>query len=182
MPLEHTTRTSRSNVPSPGRLSPRSNSNTVMGRGASFTSSPERTRAYERTPSTLIAETDEGTCMISPVNAAIPAAICSSRTAATSSAGAVPVTSPSASSVRVHWPRRIVASYSFCVRVRCPSSRVARSTPSTRTPVAIGSSVPAWPTRRVPTSRRILPTTSCEVQPPGLSTMTRPSGGAGRSA
>src|ERR1700728_2147119 len=53
----------------------------------------------------------------------------------------------------------------------------------TRTPVAIGSSVPAWPTRRVWARRRIRATTSCEVMPPGLSTMTSPdSHGAGRSA
>src|SRR5256884_7367746 len=44
----------------------------------------------------------------------------------------------------------------------------------TRTPVAIGSSVPAWPTFFVPASRRTRATTSCEVMPPGLSTMTRP--------
>src|ERR1700749_2059233 len=46
--------------------------------------------------------------------------------------------------------------------------------PTTRTPVAIGSSVPAWPTRRGRARRRMRATTSCEVMPPGLSTMTRP--------
>src|SRR6202034_338321 len=67
--------------------------------------------------------------------------------------------------------------------MRWPSSLVAFSTPMTRTPVAIGSSVPAWPTRRVWARRRIRATTSCEVMPPGLSTMTSPdSHGAGRSA
>src|SRR5690349_16861735 len=45
------------------------------------------------------------------------------------------------------------------------------------TPVAIGSSVPAWPTRRVRASRRIRATTSCDVRPPGLSTTTNPSTG-----
>ena len=60
--------------------------------------------------------------------------------------------------------------------IRCPSSRVARPTPSTSTPVAIGSSVPAWPTLRVPRARRARATTSCEVSPPGLSTTTRPVG------
>src|ERR1700691_1720475 len=66
--------------------------------------------------------------------------------------------------------------------MRWPSSRVAFSMPMTRTPVAIGSSVPAWPTRRVWARRRIRATTSCEVMPPGLSTMTSPdSHGAGRS-
>src|ERR1700727_2609464 len=91
------------------------------------------------------------------------------------------MTSPSASSVSVAWPSRIVAVYSFSVSMRWPSRRVAFSTPMTRTPVAIGSSVPAWPTRRVWARRRIRATTSCEVKPPGLSTMTSPdSHGAGR--
>src|ERR1700726_4986044 len=66
--------------------------------------------------------------------------------------------------------------------MRWPSRRVAFSTPMTRTPVAIGSSVPAWPTRRGWARRRIRATTSCEGMPPGLSTMTNPdSHGAGRS-
>src|SRR4051812_43012250 len=50
--------------------------------------------------------------------------------------------------------------------------------PQISTPVAIGSSVPACPTRRVPARRRNLPTTSCDVHPAGLSTTTSPSGGA----
>src|SRR6186997_2330043 len=54
------------------------------------------------------------------------------------------------------------------------SSRVALLMPTTRTPVAMGSSVPAWPTFRVPASRRIRPTTSWLVQPCGLSTITSP--------
>ena len=55
--------------------------------------------------------------------------------------------------------------------------------PSTSTPVAIGSSVPAWPTRRVPPSRRTWATTSWLVQPAGLSTTSSPSAAtAGRAA
>src|SRR6478672_7155700 len=46
--------------------------------------------------------------------------------------------------------------------------------PSTSTPVAMGSRVPAWPTFRVPAIRRIRPTTSWLVQPCGLSTITSP--------
>src|SRR5450830_308390 len=52
--------------------------------------------------------------------------------------------------------------------------------PSTSTPVAIGSSVPACPTLRVPARRRIRATTSWLVQPAGLSTTTSPSGAVGR--
>src|SRR5262249_48048056 len=46
---------------------------------------------------------------------------------------------------------------------------------SGRTPVAIGSRVPKWPIFFVRAMRRILPTTSWEVQPSGLSTMMAPS-------
>src|SRR6478735_12218854 len=46
--------------------------------------------------------------------------------------------------------------------------------PSTRTPVAMGSRVPACPTFRVPARRRIRPTTSWLVHPCGLSTITSP--------
>src|SRR4051794_11983270 len=46
--------------------------------------------------------------------------------------------------------------------------------PSTSTPVAIGSRVPAWPTLRVPASRRTRATTSWEVIPAGLSTTASP--------
>ncbi len=53
---------------------------------------------------------------------------------------------------------------------------MARSIPTTSTPVAIGSSVPAWPTLRVPNRRRHRPTTSWLVIPAGLSTTTRPAG------
>src|ERR1700733_8110893 len=76
----------------------------------------------------------------------------------------------------------MVAWYSFSVRVRWPSSRVAFSTPTTSTPVAMGSRVPACPTRRVPASRRIRATTSWEVMPPGLSTTTSPLGAFPRAS
>src|SRR5579859_6048620 len=62
--------------------------------------------------------------------------------------------------------------------MRWPRRRVAFSMPMTRTPMAMGSRVPAWPTRRVCARRRTRATTSCEVMPPGLSTMTRPGGQA----
>src|SRR5580658_4215010 len=125
-----------------------------------------------------MALTAGGTCWISPVRpaTALASCCCVSATAAASAAGAVPVISPSASSVLVDWPSLIVAEYSFSVRGRYPSSLVACSTPTTRTPVAIGSREPACPTFLVPASRGIRATTSCDVMPPGLSTMTRPLG------
>src|SRR5688572_32186036 len=46
------------------------------------------------------------------------------------------------------------------------------------TPEASGSSVPAWPIRRVPVRRRRRPTMSWLVGPTGLSRLTTPSIGA----
>src|SRR5690349_7983060 len=54
-------------------------------------------------------------------------------------------------------------------------SRVARPSPTSSTPVASGSSVPACPTRRCPYSFRMRATTSCDVCAAGLSTTTSPS-------
>ena len=45
---------------------------------------------------------------------------------------------------------------------------MAAPTPRTSRPVAIGSSVPAWPTLRTDSTRRARATTSCEVIPRGL--------------
>src|SRR6188508_3755448 len=53
--------------------------------------------------------------------------------------------------------------------------RVARPTTSGRTPLAIGSRVPVWPTRRSFRTRRTKATMSWDVGPDGLSTMSRPS-------
>src|SRR3984957_5052108 len=67
--------------------------------------------------------------------------------------------------------------------VRNRMSRVARPSPTSSTPVASGSSVPAWPTRRWEKMRRHRATASCDVQPASLSTTTMPtvSGAALRS-
>src|SRR4051794_13360962 len=61
------------------------------------------------------------------------------------------------------------------MRNRC--TRVARPRSTSSTPVANGSSVPAWPTFVArPCSRRTAATTSCDVFPAGLSTRRSPSG------
>src|SRR4051812_25258473 len=56
------------------------------------------------------------------------------------------------------------------------ASRVARPISRTSNPVANGSSVPRWPTRRDASAPRTTATTSCEVKPAGLSTRRTPSG------
>src|SRR5271155_4565765 len=52
--------------------------------------------------------------------------------------------------------------------------RVNRPSPTSSTPVASGSRVPAWPTRRCEKIRRQRATTSWEVHPASLSTTTIP--------
>src|SRR5699024_2422214 len=171
------TRTSTSVTSTPavvvaGRRPVIANSWTVTDRAGICTVSPARARSYARLPSILIADTWEGTCSIAPVRAG-SSRWTPSRVSAAPSAARV---SPSASSVDVVCPSRIVAVYVLSRPTRWVSSRVARPMPRTSSPVAIGSSVPACPTFRVPASHRTRLTTSCEVSPPGLSTRRRPSG------
>src|SRR5260370_33291841 len=59
------------------------------------------------------------------------------------------------------------------------ANRVGDSKRSGRTPVASGSSVPAWPTRWAPVSRRRRLTTAKEVSPAALSTLRTPEGNGG---
>ena len=166
MPLEHVTAASTSIAPSAaGRRSSNVEARDRHGTAGRSTSSPARTRAYARLPSTLIADTDDGTCAMSPVSGERRLPHCPTVTRRRVGAleelalGVVgrSSTPPAGSSRR-----------SPCRPARWPSRRVARLTPRTSTPVAIGSSVPAWPTFRVPASRRTRPTTSCDVQPDGL--------------
>ena len=58
--------------------------------------------------------------------------------------------------------------YSLSAWVRNWAIRVARPTHRGSTPVAWGSRVPVWPTRRTPRILRTASTTSCEVMPAGL--------------
>src|SRR5207302_6646934 len=76
----------------------------------------------------------------------------------------------------VSTPSIAVPSYVLPRPERYRSSRVARPTPSSSTPVAMGSRVPAWPTFFVPRSFRTPSTTSCDVMPAGLKATTSPSG------
>src|SRR5688500_13217405 len=85
------------------------------------------------------------------------------------------MTVPVASSVSVSVPNATAASYTFGSPSMYGRSRVACPTSSTSNPVANGSSVPAWPIRRLPVTLRATLTTSCDVMPAGLSTSTIPS-------
>src|SRR5690349_3470831 len=90
------------------------------------------------------------------------------------STGRVSSTRPAASCVSVTCPKRTVASYSFSPSAMNPATFVASPTQMGSTPVAVGSSVPVWPTRfalKSPFTRR---TTSNEVGPLGLFTTTTP--------
>src|SRR4051794_6329275 len=61
--------------------------------------------------------------------------------------------------------------------------RVARPASTSSSPVANGSSVPAWPTfTPFPSRRRRRATTSCDVTPAGLSTRKTPSTLTGAAA
>src|SRR5579884_3725975 len=72
-------------------------------------------------------------------------------------------------------PSRNSTRYSLSASVRNSLRRVAWPRQQTSTPAAPGSSVPVWPTRRSPLSRRTTSTTSCDVIPGGLSTQSTPS-------
>ena len=150
-----------------------SSSCTVTGRAGSSTSSPARTRCV----GALAVDLDRRDRRRAPARCRRRTPPAAARTSSSVERGRRRGGDAPRPRRRRWWcaaPSRIVASYALSVSVRWPSSRVARLTPSTSTPVAIGSSVPAWPTLRVPASRRTRATTSCEVNPAGLSTTTRP--------
>ena len=73
------------------------------------------------------------------------------------------------------WPRRKTAWYSLSHSNRYSAMRVPRPTRIGSTPVAAGSSVPAWPTFGPLKSPRTLATISWEVQPAGLWMLRIPS-------
>src|SRR6266481_5341593 len=112
-----------------------------------------------------------GVCSISPTN---ERSASRTRSSLRPSTGRVSSTLPAASCVSVTCPKRTVASYSFSPSAMNPATLVASPTQMGKTPVAVGSSVPVWPTRLTlnrPFTRR---TTSNEVGPLGLLTTTTP--------
>ena len=94
----------------------------------------------------------------------------------TAEASWVARTSPVMSWVSVTSPRRRAARYSFSPLSAKETAFVAWPTKTGSTPVAMGSRVPAWPTRFSRRMPRILAQTSMLVHPAGLSTMRMPSG------
>ena len=111
-----------------------------------------------------------GICAIGPVKRGRTA----SNAARSTVTGWVSSVSPDVSWVLVTSPSRRPAIYSFSPFSANSTARVACPTNTGRTPVAIGSNVPPWPTRfsfRIP---RILAQTSMLVQPEGLSIITMP--------
>src|SRR5438309_10504935 len=82
--------------------------------------------------------------------------------------------SASASSVADAKPRWMSATYVLGRRCANSAKRVADSNRMGSTPVASGSSVPAWPTRCAPVNRRRRLTTENDVSPAGLSTLRTP--------
>ena len=143
--------------------------------GASATSSPARTRVYERCPSTLIALHRARHLRDLAAQRREPGV---DRASATAAGGAARSTSPSASSVTVDCPSRIVA------RVRLVGADHVREQPGGPLDAehqhAGGHRVERAAVPDPPGARRAgapAATTSCEVMPPGLSTTTNPSVG-----
>src|SRR5687768_11525830 len=88
----------------------------------------------------------------------------------------VSTSSPSRSPVVDVQPSRATARYVFGSSMRNRCARLRRPTRTSSSPVAYGSSVPAWPTFVLRGSeRRTSSTTSCDVTPAGLARRRTPS-------
>src|SRR3954467_4644843 len=112
-----------------------------------------------------------GVCSTRPTNCCNAVRTCSSLSP---SVGRVSSVRPAASCVSVIWPKRTTASYSFSPSETKLAILVASPMQMGNTPVAVGSSVPVCPQRRVLNSPFTLRTTSKLVGPLGLSTTTTP--------
>ena len=119
---------------------------TVTGRGARSTSMPSRASSCRRLPSTLTADTIGGTCRMSPSEMLGDDARGRRRRHA-ATCRTSPSPRPTASSVDVVGAEHDLADVALA---RVPRGSAAGGSPlptaTTSTPVASGSSVPAWPT------------------------------------
>src|SRR3982751_1639453 len=86
------------------------------------------------------------------------------------------MTSRSRSWVLVAEPSVSVPTYSLSSLINRSWTFVPRPIVRRSSPVAMGSSVPQWPLFLLPSCRRAIATTSCEVMPSALSTRRTPSG------
>ena len=130
--------------------SPTSKRWTVTGPGLALDLDALAGQLVQPPPSTFTADTIGGTCRMSPVSAAAAARTSSSVTPRHVPGAGRPRRTRRAS----RWPCRARSRpcRSWPARPRKRSSRVTLPTPSSSTPVASGSSVPEWPTLRVPSS------------------------------
>ena len=176
MPEPHETRTQEAR-----RRAPPGSSNawTRTRRGARSTAIPARASSWSRRPPAWSAEYMGGTWSISPRSVATPPGPRRPRAAARA-----------ARRSRVRWRRGCP---SLCRGGRSPGtslswpwryavSLVASPRRMGKRPVAMGSSVPPWPTLGTRSNRRRCATTWKDVTPGPLSASRRPSGAIGTDA
>src|SRR4029077_18177322 len=147
---------------------------TVERRIGISTWTPRRASRYARSPPIFTAEAAGIGSSISPRRR-------SSRLPSSSSPGGTwcSTTSPSGSPVDVRHERSISVRYRLSSPTRHGASLVVLPDNRRRSPVANGSSVPAWPVR-APVILRICATTAKDDGPLGLSTSATPAGSSAR--
>src|SRR5947207_6796377 len=138
------------------------------------TSTPRRASLYARSPPIFTAEAAGIGSSISPRRR-------SSRSSSTVSLGGTQrsTISPSGSPVDVRQVRSISVRYRLSSPTSHGASLVVLPDNTNSSPVANGSSVPAWPVR-APVNLRICATTAKEDGPLGLSTSATPAGSSAR--
>ena len=159
----------------------RRSASTVTGRAARSTSMPSRASSCSRRPSTSDRR-DHRRHLLDVTGEVRRRRPGGRRRASPRAMSCVATTAPSASSESVSTPSTTSPVYRFQPSPTKRIRRVTSPTPTTSTPVALGSSVPAWPIRRSPRRRRSMPTTSWLVTPAGLSTIDSPWTVGGRRA